>query len=457
MKRINKLVLIILITIILLPNNVFAKEEKPELKWKQKDFRSDTNYRGLEILCDANDGYITINNLGEIAKYDYDGKKVKTIVSECYAIYAIIDDGDLLIYDYQNTLYKYSQSGELIFEKKVDVATDAELIGISKSSSNYYLGYSYYDSNWEAHNFIIKTDKNGNYINRYDFNDININSFIYDNDRIVILANSGKYLIIMDQDFNIINKKELTNLDAIASKIISIEDGYLLMANQVLWDAFAKLDKNGNLIWQNAEIGTITDAVETSDGYIVVGYTGTLSGAYPLLIKFDKEGNVIYKEDFETFENYNYYVLNKIILLNNGDYIVKGSIAPNGYTIIYGSIILKYGYKDYNITTNIKGEGTIEINEIAKEGDKVTFKVNSSNNYELKSIKVVTVSGKVIEVTDNSFIMPDEDIIIEGEFVKTLTTNPKTGNIIMLITGIIVILILGTIITIYYKKKKAKE
>ena len=58
---------------------------------------------------------------------------------------AIIDDGDLLIYDYQNTLYKYSQSGELIFEKKVDVATDAELIGISKSSSNYYLGYSYYD------------------------------------------------------------------------------------------------------------------------------------------------------------------------------------------------------------------------------------------------------------------------------------------------------------------------
>ena len=261
----------------------------------------------------------------------------------------------------------------------------------------------------------------------------------------------------MDQDFNIINKKELTNLDAIASKIISIEDGYLLMANQVLWDAFAKLDKNGNLIWQNAEIGTITDAVETSDGYIVVGYTGTLSGAYPLLIKFDKEGNVIYKEDFETFENYNYYVLNKIILLNNGDYIVKGSIAPNGYTIIYGSIILKYGYKDYNITTNIKGEGTIDINETAKEGDKVTFKINPSNNCELKSIKVVTVSGKVIEVTDNSFIMPDEAVIREGEFVKTLTSNPETGNIIMLITGISLILILGTIITIYYKKKKSKR
>ena len=49
--------------------------------------------------------------------------------------------------------------------------------------------------------------------------------------------------------------------------------------------------------------------------------------------------------------------------------------------------------------------------------------------------------------------MPDEDVIIEGEFVKALTSNPETGNIIMIITGISLILILGTVITLYYKKK----
>ena len=171
------------------------------------------------------------------------------------------------------------------------------------------------------------------------------------------------------------------------------------------------------------------------------------------MIKFDKNGSLLYEEEYPSeYKGYNYYYFSKIITLNNDDYIVQVELGKS-YNEYYGRAILKYGYKDYNITTNIKGDGTIDVNETAKEGEKVTFKVNPSNNYELKSIKVVTASGKVIEVTDNSFIMPDEDVIIEGEFVKTLTENPKTGNIIMLITGISLILILGTVITLYYKKK----
>ena len=453
-KRVLVLLTIIILVICLLPNRVLAKEEKPELKWEQRDFRSDTNYRGIIILCDAGDGYITINNYNEVEKYDYNGNKIKTIIKEYNNGFstAIIDDGNLLIYGGYNTLYKYSQDGELIFEKKIDVAENAIDIGFVNSPDAYYIGYSYYDNSYNMFNFIIKTDKEGNIINRYDFNDIYSFDFIYDNNQLAILtSNNGYYLTKMDTNLNIISEKEIAVSDNV-SKIVSIKDGYLVMIESTR-NTFAKLDKSGNLIWEKENLGSIKDAVETSDGYIVLGYDGTSSHADPLLVKFDRDGNIIYTEEFERFENYNYCILNKIILLNNGDYIVHGSIAPDGYRGIYGSIILKYGFKDYKITTNIKGKGTIDINNTAKEGETVTYSITPEEGYQFKNIKVMTQSGKEIETTDNSFIMPDEDVAIEVEFVEVLMENPKTGNIIMIITGILLITILGTIVVLYYKKK----
>ena len=451
-KRVLVLLTIIILVICLLPNRVLAKEEKPELKWEQRDFRPYTNYRGIKILCSDNEGYITINNYNEVEKYDYNGNKIKTIIKEYNNGFstAIIEDGNLLIYSGRNTLYKYSQEGELIFEKKIDVAENAIDIGFVNSPDAYYIGYSYYDNSYNRFNFIIKTDKEGNIINRYDFNDIYSFDFIYDNNQLAIL-NNGYYLTKMDTNLNIISEKEIAVSDNV-SKIVSIEDGYLVMTDSIR-NTFAKLDKTGNLIWEKENLERIQDAVETSDGYIVVGYYGSSSGASPLLVKLDKDGNIIYTDEFERFENYNYYVLDKIILMNNGDYIVQGSVAPDGYSGIYGSIILKYGYKDYKITTNIKGKGTIDINNTAKEGETVTYSITPEEGYQFKNIKVMTQSGKVIETTDNSFIMPDEDVAIEVEFVEVLMENPKTGNIIMIITGILLITILGTIVVLYYKKK----
>ena len=461
MKRTKKvliLVTIIILVICLLPNKVLAKEEKPELKWEQRDFRPDSNYRGIKILCNDDEGYYTINNFNEIEKYDYNGNKIKTVIKEYNDGYSsvIIDEGYLLILGGYNTLYKYSQDGELIFEKKIDVEENAIDIGLVNSPDGYYIGYSYYDNG--DNEFIIKTDKEGNIINRYDFNDADLEDLVYDNNQLAILtSNNGYYLTKMDTNLNIISEKEITISDANISKIVIIEDGYLVMGNYEIWYGFAKLDKTGNLIWENNNIGIFRDVVETSDGYIAVGNNGTYSGASPLLVKFDKDGNIIYTEEFERFESYNYYILNKIILLNNGDYIVQGSIAPDGYRGIYGSIILKYGYKDYNISTNIKGEGAIDINNTAKEGEKVTYNITPEEGYQLKSIKVITQSGKEIDTTDNSFIMPDEDVTIEAEFVKEITTNPNTGNIIMIITGILTIAILGTIVVLYYKRKHKED
>ena len=55
--------------------NVYAKDNSVELKWIQKDISNDPNYRGNIIIAEMNDGYFTINNLGDIVKYDFNGKK----------------------------------------------------------------------------------------------------------------------------------------------------------------------------------------------------------------------------------------------------------------------------------------------------------------------------------------------------------------------------------------------
>ena len=160
-----------------------------------------------------------------------------------------------------------------------------------------------------------------------------------------------------------------------------------------------------------------------------------------------------YRNDFLSSNYDNNYPFEKIIVLGDDDFIVYANVGYASYNDYYGSIIIRYSYKDYKITTNIKGKGTIDINNIAKEGETVTYSITPEEGYQFKNIKVMTQSGKVIETTDNSFIMPDEDVAIEVEFVEVLMENPKTGNIIMIITGILLITILGTIVVLYYKKK----
>ena len=444
MKKKRKLLIIIsiiILTICIMPNNVFAKEEKPELKWEKEDIKAQYDYGGMKILCAIDNGYVALDSNGEIARFNADGEKENIIVSNVNnVIYAIID-GDYLVFSssgdntYNNDyLNKYTLDGTFIYKKEIPNHYNADKI-INTNNNYYILDYKY----------IIKLDKEGNFSNELFFNTI-CNDFIYNDSRNELIAIDNNNIVYkLDTDLNILAKKEIANDDYNLDHIKEVDNGYFVFGYQNI----IKIDYNFEFISEKTFPMYITEISKVEDGYILLG-----SDSLPSILKIDRNGNIIYEEIYDKYQEG--LDVTKIVILENNDYIVQVDIGKN-YSEYYGTVILKYGYKDYNITTNIKGEGTIDVNETAKEGEKVTFKINPSNNCELKSIKVVTVSGKVIEVTDNSFIMPDEAVIIEGEFVKTLTSNPETGNIIMLITGISLILILGTIITLYYKKKKAKE
>ena len=463
----KKLLIILIGLLIISPELVKAEtKEPPIIKWENVDIKPG-GYRGTTLLCDAGDGYIAIDNNNEIAKYNYDGKKEKTIISNFnhYISAAFVDDNSLIIAESNgNTIYKYSLEGELITSNKIDTESSPFFKEIVIGKDGYYIG------NTNNPRKIIKFDKNLNRINEYKLDtDTYSSTFAYlvnENNEIIVIQNKEDYqtklITKLDSDLNFISQEEKPGLDLEYQKIKETSDGYIAIAQANYSSVIIKLDKDFNEEkisgFDNIDV-QFTDIEVVSDGYIAIGYLDLHSAnTPPIFAKYDLNGNIMYelnyRNDFLSSNNDNNYPFEKIIVLGDDDFIVYANVGYGSYNEYYGSIIIRYGYNEYKITTNIIGKGTLNPSvEKSVAGNNVTYTSTPDTGYILKNITVTTSSGKKIETKDNSFIMPDEDVIIEAEFVKEITTNPNTGNIIMIITGILIIAILGTVIALYYKKK----
>ena len=62
--------------------------------------------------------------------------------------------------------------------------------------------------------------------------------------------------------------------------------------------------------------------------------------------------------------------------------------------------------------------GTVSGPEEAVEDAEVTLTVKPNKDYRLKELTVTTGSNETVEVTDNKFIMPDEDVTVSATFAK---------------------------------------
>lgn len=117
--------------------------------------------------------------------------------------------------------------------------------------------------------------------------------------------------------------------------------GYDLVNNSDQMIYVAKVDENGNLIWEktygiikNINEGKVIK--EVSDGYIVAG-TSTNSGiTFPIILKLDFDGNEIYSEELD--DNEYSITLNDIITTDKFIYIAGYSDATKtGYSHYYAS------------------------------------------------------------------------------------------------------------------------
>ena len=103
----------------------------------------------------------------------------------------------------------------------------------------------------------------------------------------------------------------------------------------------------------------------------------------------------------------------------------------------------------FSIDKKTDGNGTVEVIEQSKSGDKITYKITPKDGYKLDKIVIKDSNGNLIEVKDNEFIMPSSNVSIEAIFV---VDNPNTSTNIYISISIL-LLIIGILTIKKYKSK----
>lgn len=109
--------------------------------------------------------------------------------------------------------------------------------------------------------------------------------------------------------------------------------------------------------------------------------------------------------------------------------------------ILYFSIIHK-------VETKTDGNGIVEATKVeANWGDEVKFTITPNPGFVLSEVKVTDSEGNVVIFTDNTFTMPNADVLIEASFK---VENPETVAFI----SILVFVVLALSGTMLYKSRK---
>ena len=474
-KYLRVLVLVAFFIILFSPNTVFA-EERPELKWKQEDGKADVTYRGNTIIAYSDEGYVAINNDDEIILYNYDGEKIKTIIEKFskHISSAVVDGDSLVILTDDIMLYKYSLEGKLLFKKRyIDDSSSWLKSNVFLYDNGYFISYCNYDDG--ENDIILKLNKSGVVVDTISFNrsnNLELYYFYVDKDGRLFLTlrdyydTDIPYFVVMNSDFEVLYERDL-----LLEVFGEVSDGYLAHLNSYTENLYVKLDKNYNIVWSK-NYNLLFD--DEKDGYSYFDTVGSVTNGYILLgrhfddedkgyavsVKVDKDGNIMYIDDY-CFGSYPSELnAHKIIVLDNDDYLINWVIQGNVYVENYSSLILKYGYKDYAIFTNVlEGKGDIYVVSSGREGDTVSYRIEPEKGYQVKSIRITTASGKIIEVNNsNTFTLPDEDVTIEVIFFRETSIvevpNTAMNAMIFVIIGGLLVTAGGLVIFSNLKKKK---
>ena len=223
-----------------------------------------------------------------------------------------------------------------------------------------------------------------------------------------------------------LQQDEGTNIAAVGySYVGTTSNGYMV---KILNNKFEEL-KSKNLSTELGNGNGITSNLGiTSTSYVIYNQTNNLMYFYDK--NFNHQYNVFYEK------NYNSGITKTGPFVVNNSVYLLGGFGIGTYSGDCGTYIAKFDYQapevDYTIKTEvIAGKGTIEASATkSKANEKITYKATPAENYETKSIKVITENNVEIKPTDNSFTMPEDNVIIQVEFVtKEIIEDEKNEDI----------------------------
>lgn len=185
-------------------------------------------------------------------------------------------------------------------------------------------------------------------------------------------------------------------------------------------------------------------AAGENKGYVVVGGKKENNISNSLMVAYDLEGNKLWEETTPNNEAYT-----KIIESYN-----KSGIQ-NGYLLISSnkeqkSVLTKYLFKEYEITTKETNKGEISIKEKAVVGSKIKLNVTPKDGYLVKKIVIKDEQGRNLKVDDNTFTMPEGNVIVEASFAKV--ANPYIVTIGYIVLGIVLLIAISSHIIIKQKE-----
>ncbi len=474
------LMLFLLITLITIPVTCNA-EEVPPLKWENftTNKGSDTYclkdklYNiGKDILIVHNSSirpgnYIRLYNSSGELKWEYiqEGKIEN---------YFLINNEYFALVEYISGYFDPMKSISLIDLKTGKVSKTVDISKAFENISKYGLELIYteyknekiillfIDYHTQYHFYTLDLDgnieisKTSTLDIKYNVKAITIENNIYVIDDINIFtfsSDTGK----------IINITPL-NSDIDIKNIIEYKDGFIIFGSQNGYMSLKYYNlKNGTILTkQFEEEGTIYSIkTDNKDNMYIAGQLideNTTGSAYFSKYTINNWNfKKVYESIYENDELKNdTYTFDDIVILKNNKFALSGNTL-NGYRYYTSKNFVVYydGTKSYKIDKVIKGNGNIDIVESEVEDNEVKYQVKPRFGYKLISLKIVTESGKEVEVSDDySFIMPNENITITAIFEPIINNPITSNNIIKILLELIISISVVYLITKRIRKRK---
>ena len=473
-------------------------DDNGKVLWEDKFTDGFSFYYGM--VSDSEDNVYVIGLKG-LKKYNKDGKLVSTNKDvKGYTIYkfgdyyAVFNAKLLELYDEwkDETLNNVEKKTSNTNTDAETALNDLKLRIIDGDDSLFEV--KFYDKNFKL---VKKIDESDRFISINMQACIENNKLYYltmGDDKVIINEVDSKFNVTRNEitmaDDN--SDYDIDNWGAYLSTIEKTDTGFYIatLADVFKVDSNYKAKSLGVSSLSNG-MGFITGMIKKGDNYLVSfleielsrssvcknkeeDYIKDCVSVYGTVRVYDNDFNYLSKFDVNSSFGFKSADLNntitaitRIVNLNDG-FMVLGANITSGYDFVFSirdyydylddkyagktdltptaltypktkAFLLRYG-DGYKIKTSVvEGRGRVSVSKSYSTGnEKILYTVVPDEGYAVASLRVTTVSGEEISVVNNSFEMPDEEVVISVSFRKLANPNTSAFAFIWILCFIIV-------------------
>ena len=430
-----------------------------------------SNYYPNNMITFTHNNSLMLNGNDDVYLYKIDdegktSKKIKLNYTYGYYLGEYDDEGDIILDNYLfcdgNYIIKYDSSTLQIKEKIKITETfeDGEHNFIYSNRSNVFAlddGYIFYNDDYVS--YLSSDNKIKIY---YNFEDFNENSFyaVYNENKYY-----GNHMLGLFQTLLVLDKNEAMDLLDVCIDMLEFQQSYQGSYDDLYNEPemIEIMNKMYNEFYLDQYI----------DNYNLLLYG--VSKAEDLIMVKEKipsiDSNFI--NIYRLFSNYQKLINNKLYEAKDNTYLSLNYDSASKKTVVSK---LKKGIYKIDFNSNY---GKLKLNKNnAKLGDKIEFEIVPNNGYKLTSVKVVKKNHPElqIDVENNKFYMPNEDVTVIAEFekiketttskqeeaVKTTTSeelvdNPNTSDDVLTYFILGGVSLISIVLLLIINKKKIKK